>query len=304
MFRPVLLISEIFFHQSSRPGIYREVIEAVVPHQFYTGVETAVVQDRNERASLRSLCEKYDYTLLQWLTKSLLDRGISLASLDENERLEAVQCVTDCIDLAHDAGAFGIGLISGADPGPEYRAAAQNAFAESMRSIAAYLAAKDMTLVIETLDRDQHKKQVLGPTAEGVRLIRELRTINPKCGLCWDSAHVALMGEDFDESLKTAAGSAVQMHLANAVLDMGSYFYGDHHVAPDSGIGFLTREAVTKTLQSVIDAGACGEEGIMRVGVESRSLPGNDPWVNEQNCRELLQSSLARLDWSKKSCSH
>ncbi len=297
MLQPVLLVAETFYWQSGQPGLYRTVIERIAEFDWYRGVETVVVDDPQERKTLRSLCEKYNLTLMQWLTKPLLDRNLSLSDCDEEKRKQAVQCVLDGAERAHETGAFAIALVSGADPGPELRPRAKQAFVESARAIAEFLAQRNMTFIIEPLDREQHKKQVIGPTVEAVEVIQELRQINPRSGICWDSAHVCLMGEDIGDALSVSVGSALQLHFANAVLDPDSYFYGDQHFSPDSGLGFLDLDCMVSILQQAVEAGLVNQDNMTRVGMESRTLPGNDPWRNERHCRELLQAAFARMGW-------
>ena len=86
-----------------------------------------------------------------------------------------------------------------------------------------------MHLFFEPMDREAHKKGVIGPTSEFVPLAERVRKHYPQMGVCWDSSHIALNGEDLCDSLEASWHTVTQIHFANPVLDLQSPVYGDTH---------------------------------------------------------------------------
>lgn len=290
MLKPVLLISELFYYQTDDAGIYEQIIKKIVPMNFYTGVETAVIRSPAGRKCVRRLLSKYHLTLTQWLTKTMTDKGLSFCSMDARERGQAVRCAKECIDMAAECGAGNIALISGSAPSPQYYGEASKCLTDSLCSIALHCREYGVNLIVEPVDREQHKRQLLGPFDEAVELIASLRQVYPNCSLCWDTAHAALMGEDLEASILLTKNNVSQWHFSDAVLDANDAMYGDFHMMI-GGKGFLTLERATDLLKYAYSHGAI-EPGLTRIGMEVRSQKGEDPWANEERCRSFLAKAL------------
>lgn len=291
MLKPVLLIAEIFYWNTEDSGVYNKVIETIAPYGFYKGIETAVINDANERKSLRTSIQQYQLVLNQWSTKALLEKELSICSLDKEIRRQAIECVKQCVDHAAECGTSNIGLVSGKDVGIDKREEAKNYLTDSLHIVAEYIKQYNMGLIIEPLDREEHKKQLLGPFKEAVVLIEQLRRTNPYCYLCWDSAHAAIMKANFAESFQITKGYVSQLHLSNAILDEKDEMYGDLHMM-FGGRGFLTTQTAAQIVRDCLKTGMISN-GMERVAVEVRSLPEEDPWENERKCRMFLQEVLS-----------
>lgn len=130
-------------------------------------------------------------------------------------------------------------MIGGPDPGPTRREEAKKHFVDSLYEICEYASQRktdqEMIISLENLDRDIHKKFLIGPTSEAVQIIQTVKKDFPNIGLTLDLAHLALLGESFEEAVATAKEYLVHVHLGNCILkDIKHPRYRDTH--PPLGI--------------------------------------------------------------------
>ena len=102
----------------------------------------------------------------------------------------------------------------------------------------------------------------------------------------WDTAHVALNGEDIIASFSAAAHLVDGIHLSNAVLDRSKAAFGDHHIRIGEK-GFLTIETIAELFQKASEMGWIGRER-QWVAVEARSSIDDPPWETVGYCQDIL----------------
>jgi sugar phosphate isomerase/epimerase len=180
-------------------------------------------------------------------------RSAGLSAADVAERGAAIEAASRIIDRAVQAGAGILAMAPGRDPGEADRPAALARLADSVTRLASYAADRSagrLTLAIETMDREIHRRQILGPTAQAAAFIRGLRTGSRRVGLLIDLSHIPMIGETAGETIAAAADTIAHVHVGNCVIQEGHPLYGDSHppfgepggeVGPDELMEFLAR---------------------------------------------------------------
>lgn len=288
---PSVLVSELFYPVLKTDSDLEAALGRIAEIGYYEAVEIGPVEEARTLRFVREQAERNHWQLTQWITKDLLDRGLNPSSLDREEHRAVIARVRELVGGAKECGAKNFAMISGADPGPALRSEAKKNFFEVVAAACRELQEEPgMNLLIEPLDRFAHKKNLIGPTEEAIAFVSEVRREFPNVYFSWDSAHVALNGEDLLQSLERSAPLTAQVHLANAVTDPSADGYGDWHM-PVGAPGFLDDACAAALLKKA--GRVLPENGVRHfASVEMRSAEGSDPWRNERECRAFLQRAL------------
>ncbi|MFZ4695372.1 MAG: TIM barrel protein [Verrucomicrobiia bacterium] len=286
--RPGLILHLLFPDVRRRKGRTFERAEYAAQTGFYRAVEIAEVEDRDERAKLRRLVEENDLKLVYWLSFLQMESVVSISSPEEEERRRAVGELLRQLPHAAECRAHTVAIVSGRDVGVARRGQALESLKRSVFELAE--AARPYGLgrfEMETMDREVHKKHVLGPTAEALAFIHEVRQEVPGFYLAFDTAHIRLLGEDPAESLAQAAGVTGQIHLANCVDDPRKPGFGDHHIPPGPP-GFLDRREIRRLLDRGLAAGVLGPKRPI-VSVEVAGDGGEGAFALERATRAMME---------------
>ncbi|MFC1798383.1 sugar phosphate isomerase/epimerase family protein [Thermodesulfobacteriota bacterium] len=284
---PGLVICQLFPNARKTKGVNIAAMRHAAGLNFYGAFEIADTLDRNERKEIKTFVQEREVKLVYWLSFIQYDAGISISALDENERTEAIGRLIEQIPNAFECGADFIGFISGPDVAIDRRNEAKKQLSKSIREMVH--AAKQfgpMRFLLESLDREAHKKNLIGPTNEAVNLILQLRDTVPELYLNFDVAHIKLLAEEPIESLSTAIGVISEIHLANCVDNPKSPLFGDNHI-PIGDPGFLTSEYIADLFKKGLDLGFLGPTKPV-VSPEVFCAEGDDPWDAEKNGRENM----------------
>ncbi|OFX18196.1 MAG: hypothetical protein A2Z18_01200 [Armatimonadetes bacterium RBG_16_58_9] len=290
VFTPGILLGETHYAFRTARGVIADAVARVADEGFYGGVEISDVSDVADRKRIENTVQAHGLRLTQWMTTLLITEKLNLSSLDEDLRCRSVARMKQQMNFTAECGAHSFALFSGPDPGPGLRAKATQqlyvSFCELSEALTSY---HPMRLIFEPLDRDAYKNGLIGPMSEAADLVRRVRCCYPNVGLCWDSAHVALCGEDVLESILAYHEFVDQIHLANAVLDRSYPDFGDRHM-PLGVPGFLTTEMMAKVIGRVVSAGFPRKSHPM-LSVEIRTPDGGDPWLTEAWGRRALEQA-------------
>lgn len=294
-----LLISEVFFPLRADEGAQLDAIARVLDSGFYGRVEVGALASPENRRRLRALVESHGAKLTLWTIPTMTAEGLSLSTPDAALRAHTVARLRTLVDEAAECGAELIGIPSGADVGPALREDAKRYLCDSLAALQAQMAGcPDAALLIEPLDREVHKRQLIGPMEEAVALTQAVRAAGVPLYICWDSAHEALGGADLLRSFALAAPYMAQFHLCNAVLDPASPLYGDYHLpvgaAPGyESAGYLTLQTAAELLRAAREhGGSSGRQ--LSVTVEIRTPEDGDGFATEAVVRDFLQAAFAR----------
>lgn len=290
---PSAHLLEIFMPYRGDERRMIEVIRRAVAMGFYKGIELGSFFDPTNRRTVRNIIEENQLNGTTYTTPYVKDQHLSLSDLDENGRKKAVALLKKLAELAAESGYTNLGIPSGDDPGYLKREMAKSVLAESVVEIADHCRSLGLNLLLEPLDRNAFKKQLLGPMEETVQWFKPIHEVCPNFYIHWDSAHEALERTDLKQSINWSGPYIAQVHLCNAILDHGHPCYGDLHMdvgeAPDFETeGFLKPSLGADLLKQI--ASFDKPEGVkdVYVSVEVLGHPGDDLWIKERNSREFL----------------
>ena len=287
-FKPAVLLGETHNPFRYERGVIADAVDRIADMGFYRAVELPDVPCVRDRRRIGRAAREAGLAVTQWMSNILRAENLDLSSVDESVRRKSVARMKDMIEPAMECEADTLAVLSGPDPGPELRSRATERLYQSLLELCdAACQVSSINVIIEPLDRDAHKNGLIGPTAEFVPLFERLQQVHPHAGVSWDTAHVALCGDDVYRSFSASRNVIRQIHLATAVLDPAHPDFGDHHL-PVGETGFLTMDMIAGLFRLGVETGLFAERQ-PPVSVETRTLKGGDPWQTEANGRRVLE---------------
>lgn len=259
---------------------------------FYQAVETAVLCDRQSARNAHLICEDAGVRWTCWASPFINSEGLNISSLDSDAWKSSVDRLIQLMDIAAQSGAHAFAFLSGTCPDDSAMLPwALERVTEGMSTLAQKaLQYRELDILIEPLDRDIHKHGTIGPSPDAVKLIQAVRKVNTRVYAVWDSAHIALQGENLSDSVRLFGDAIGQVHLCNAVLDPTSTLYGDYHIMPGAP-GYLDDAAAATILRDIAQLDIRLPE--IPVAIEAR--PFSEPWNAERTTREFLTHVLSMI---------
>ena len=290
-FVPSLLLGEVYPLDQRQPNDVRDGLEAAIAGGYFRRCEIPVPKEQEACDVVRTIVDGHPMRLTCWASEELSRLNLNLADCDERNRERAVAGVIAMMERARTCGADCLGILSGPDPGLLQRKEASRSLFKSLTQLGrAAHEGIPVKIVLEPLDREAHKRGLIGPSDEAFELMRCLRSETQAVYLGWDSGHVMLNGEDPAESLADAAPYVWQIHLSNPVVDRLDPMFGDHHYPiGERGVGTVEQ------FESILNvARRCdfpqGDQ--TSVAIEVRTQGGLTALANTQACERLLRSLL------------
>ncbi|MGI6454158.1 MAG: Cgl0159 family (beta/alpha)8-fold protein [bacterium] len=241
------------------------------------------IQDARNSGKLKELV--YSAQNVQLVNEDQECLPSDICSLDEQERIKAVQRLQDCIDEACDMGCDKFAFLSGKDPaimnrlqGEEAESVRSQAISQLRRSVdelCTYIKAhegnKPLIPLLEVFDYRQNppdsnaffKEALLGPASRAESFAETIRNYygHREFSLMIDSSHL-LINSEGPEVLKRLSPYVGHFHIGNVVLNRnnpgGLVRYGDVHPAlhvPDSE---LTAPVLAGYLRALVENGYTG----------------------------------------------
>jgi len=295
IFLPGLITQLIFPEVRRESGATLEKVEFACRSGFYRAVEIAEVSDSGERRHIREAVKECGLSLIYWVSLLQMESGLSISSPNESTRREAVDLLLPHMAFAGECGAGSIGFVSCRDPGVGFRGDGLKSLRQSVRELAGEARAHGIgCLELETMDREAHKKHLLGPTVEALEFIEGVREEVPGLKLVFDTSHVRLLGEDVLDSLGAAASFTSRIHLANCVHDPSHPGFGDHHIPPGPP-GYLDEAMMVSILSQALSLRMFDPGSWVVVSVESAGSGGRASWDLEEQLREILLSVMEEV---------
>jgi sugar phosphate isomerase/epimerase len=222
-------------------------------------------------------------------------RKISLSTLDIQEKELTKLVIKDQIDMAAAIGSTGFVFVSGADI-PEDRAAGQESFKEFCRWFCAELAPHNITALLEPFDRTIDKKFLYGPIDDCVALIDEISKEYDNIGIELDMAHLPLMFEDFESSIRRCGHRIKRVHLGNCVLkDTTHPLYGDKHPPMELEGGEIGYDKLVVILRTLLEVGFLSKDNRKPLIMEMTPFPGKTPEYTVERTMDLLERAWAAV---------
>lgn len=223
----------------------------------------------------------YTAQLVQIINEDNIVEPSDISSLDENERIKAMDRLKECIDEAAEYGCDKFAFYSGKDPailqnleGDAAERVSEEGLAQLRRSvheICLYLKEKagahtPMQPVIEIFDGRTNipgtsffKEALVGSADRAERLVESVRHYygHNEFGLMIDTSHMLISGEG-PNVLKKFIPYLGHVHIANTVLNRnapdGDRRYGDAHPAFNVSDGELTMDALAGYLHALAES--------------------------------------------------
>jgi len=192
-----------------------------------------------------------------------------------NEQAQIRMIVKDMVRQAVDIGATGFVFASGGPAPSEATLAHRSAFADFCRWLCAELKPHGITALLEPFDTSVDKRFLYGPTAECVALIESLRPKTGNLQIELDVAHLPLMGESFEQAIRTVAPHLRRVHLGNCVFrNQEDPRYGDTHPPIGYPGGEIDVPELTIILRLLLEAGFLRREQRGNLLLEMTPWPG------------------------------
>lgn len=157
-------------------------------------------------------------------------RKLSPSSFLPYEQAQVRLLVKDLINQAVLIDAKYFIFVSGEPALSDAKEENYNAFRDFCRWFCGELDNYGITALLEPFDYDVDKKFLYGPTKACIDLVESLKPDVNNLAIELDCAHVPLMGETFEQAIKTVGPYLKRVHLGNCVIkDRESPYYGDKH---------------------------------------------------------------------------
>ena len=231
-----IVISASFPELGKGSGPIFEKLDDVLGTNLFRVVEITCQNTEREFIELQQYLSQRGVRTIYLAPSAIQERKLDPNSLEESKRHEAVGALKELVESAYSLRAEKLMICSGPDPGPTDREKAKRQLIKSLNELlewthqvkADYL----LELILESFDRELHKKRLLGPTHESVELIMEVKKIFPNINLILDQSHLRQLNENPRESLYLAKDCLGHVHLANCLLkDRSHPQWGDSHPA-------------------------------------------------------------------------
>lgn len=291
---PGLMLSNAWPVSRETEGATEAAIhEALRETDFFEALQIVDVPYPEERKRIAAFLAESNIPMTYTLTRYLAKAGVSLGDPDPEVRrrgcTEAIAKVREAAEL----GATTVGFVSGARAeDPALRPAALEALGESLTAIARAAAEiGGVTVIVEPLDVDAHKKFILGTAEEAVDLCRSAHEQGAPLKLCLDTAHMVLNGEDVPDAVRIADGFVDEFHFCNCVLDKAHPEFGDRHL-PFGPPGEVDTQVIGEWMAELYAMGFFGAE---RPKVFCEVLPHHGMTSIDvvRHCRQSLEAGWA-----------
>lgn len=210
-------------------GPILETITKIAKDDFFEAIEITWIKDEEVRKKTKDLLFSSGLEVCYGAQPPLLIEKLNLNSENPEQTARAVEMVKKCINEASFLGIRKLGLLSGKDPGQEKRYQAIKVFIHSLKQICRYAQEKDISISLETFDRNVDKKCLIGSALDGKRVAEEVREEYSNFGIMYDLSHVPLLKENDLQALKVLKQTLTHVHIGNCVLKKASSLYGDLH---------------------------------------------------------------------------
>jgi sugar phosphate isomerase/epimerase len=283
----------------SGQGPILESVERIVLDDFFSGIEISRINDPATRKQVAKLIEQTHCKVDFGVHPIILGDKLNINSLDENQRKKACEILESYLDQAVELGAKRFMLLSGPDPGPAERSEAFKVLVESLQHLCERAQERQLSVVLETFDRDVDKKALIGPADEAAMLAAELRKDFEDFGLLYDMGHMVLLNEQPFSGLSTLKNYLAHIHVGNCVKVPGRASYGDFH--PRFGFPGSENDVpeLAAFIQALFEVGYLREDSLNQrpaIGFEVKPQAGESSAVVLANIKRAWRDAWSSLE--------
>ncbi len=178
----------------------------------------------DELHDILALLDKYEMTVSNFIPAQFRYPSI-LCSLNENIRRESVAYIKDTIDSAVKVNAGSVNICPGTSLHGENTDMAWKALKTSIMELLDYCENIPVSILIEPAHR--WETTLIFTVDDAIRMIGE--TGSDKIGICLDTGHVHINGEDFSEAIRAAGKYPLHIHIDD------NHGESDEHMIPGKG---------------------------------------------------------------------
>ncbi|HEX7588141.1 MAG TPA: sugar phosphate isomerase/epimerase family protein [Anaerolineae bacterium] len=177
-----------------------------------------------ELDSLKALLDECEMTVPNFIPAQFRYPSI-LCSSNTAVRRDSVRYIEDAIDNALGLGAPSVSLCAGMTLAGESVDAGWANLRQSITELLDYTDKTKLLLLIEPAHRAE--STLILTAADGLRMVHEIKS--ERLGICFDTGHAAVNGEDLAQSVRLLAGVPMHIHIDDNRGD------SDAHMIPGEG---------------------------------------------------------------------
>jgi sugar phosphate isomerase/epimerase len=262
---------------------------------YFDLIELGQIKDLEAREQVKKFLEVSKLDCVYGGHSRLLSNGLNINSLDEEERLQAVEELKKGIDEAYYMEALDFSFLS-ENYLEEKKEEALEALIKSTKELCSYAALKGcMPVLLEVFDYDIDKRSLLGPVEFVKRYADEVSREHSNFGIMVDLSHLPQLRETAREAILPIKQHIKHVHIGNAVVkDSAMEAYGDMHPR----FGFPNSEnhveELVDFLQVLLEIGYLNKEKPPIVSFEVRPRPYEDELLVIEGSKRVLNEA-----WNK-----
>ncbi|MDD4599443.1 hypothetical protein SDC9_03880 [bioreactor metagenome] len=266
-----------------------ETFKKIAIDDYFEVAEITWIKSRAVREQIKKMANIAHLEISCAGMPRLLTTKQNINSLDEDERLKALDTLKEGIDQAYELGAIGFAFMSGKYL-PDKQEEAYQALVKSTKELCAYAKTKgDMKLSLEVFDYDLDKCSLIGPVALTKRYAEEICQEYDNFGLMVDLSHLPQLRETAEESLIPVKDYIIHAHMGNTVVkDPSCPAYGDSHPWFGFPGGENDVDELVTYLRVLLSIGFLNKENRPVVSLEIRPVDGEDPDLLIANAKRVL----------------
>lgn len=283
----------------SGSGPMLETFDNALQANLFRVVEISCRDADRESVDLQQYLNQRGLRAICLAPAAIQERKLDPNSLQENKRQEAVAALKEFAKSAYFLRAEKLMVCSGPDPGSADREKAKRQLIQSLNELLEWTQRVKtdylLEIILESFDRELHKKRLLGPTRESVELIMEVKKIFPNINLILDQSHLRQLRENPKDSLFLAKDCLGHVHLANCLLkDRSHPQWGDGHPAFNMEGSELGTGDIVRMFEHLFEIGYLRKDPtgkLPTISLEVKpSLGGNSQATFEETCNTFRQA--------------
>lgn len=282
----------------SGEGPIEETVKQIAIDDYFDAVEITKINDKNVRKRVKKIIDTSHLTVAYSAGPRLLPEGLNINSLDEQNRVKAVDTLKEGIDEAYEMGCVGLGFLSGTYPKDDKgKEEAYSVLVKSTKEICSYAKSKgDLKIALEVFDYDIDKKSLIGPVDLALRFAEEITKDHDNFGLMVDLSHIPLLRETIEESILPIKDYIIHAHMGNCVLkDPKLPGYGDVHPRFGFPEGENDVEELAEYLRVLKSIGYLNEKTKPMLSFEVKPYEDEDPELVIANAKRVLNCAWAMV---------
>ena len=285
-----IVLTQAYPEASKSEVAFNSALKKILEDEYFELVEISQLPYPSLNESVPELIRSAHMDFTYCGHSRLFANKLNINSLDENERIAAVNEMKKGLDEAAAFGASGFQFLSRTYDEDKIEEHIE-ALCRSTREICEYAKQYDLPVTLEIFDYDIDKKSLLGPIDRVTAFSEKVKDLD-NFGFMVDCSHIPLIRETLSENLDSIKDRILHAHMGNAqMVDPSDPAYGDMH--PRFGYPKSENDTpyLAAFLQKLKDFGYIYEGGSNPLSFEIRPVPGEDPAIVIANAKRCLNKA-------------